>query len=98
WLLLDDAQDLGPELGDHPLGHHRANPLDQPRAQVAADALDGGRRHGGIEVHLELPAVLGVAAPAPGQAQASPTWAPSSGPTTVSRSGSARSVATRAMV
>jgi hypothetical protein len=56
----------------HPLGHHRADPLDHPRTQVAADALDGGRQHGGIGVHLELRAVLRVAAPAPGQAQAFP--------------------------
>jgi len=44
----------------------------------------------GIGVDLELSAVPGVAAPAPGQPQAFPTWAPSSGPTTVIRSGPVR--------
>ena len=69
-LGLDDGQDVGAEMRHHPLGHHRADPLDHPRTQVAADALDGGGQHGGIRVHLELPAVPGVGAPAPGQAQA----------------------------
>ena len=71
-LLFDDGQDVGAEMRHHPLGHHRADPLDHPRTQVGADALDRGRQHGGIRVHLELRAVLGVATPAPGQAQALP--------------------------
>jgi hypothetical protein len=59
-------------MSHHPLGHHRADPLDQPRPQVGPDALDRGRQHGGIGVHLKLPAVPGVGAPAPGQPQALP--------------------------
>jgi hypothetical protein len=29
-LGLDDGQDAGTEMGHHPFGHHRADPLDQP--------------------------------------------------------------------
>jgi hypothetical protein len=29
-LVLDDLQDAGAEMSHHPLGHHRADPLDQP--------------------------------------------------------------------
>ena len=71
-LLFDDGQDVGAEMRHHPLGHHRADPLDQPGPQVGADALDRGRQHGRIGVDLELPAIGGVAAPASGQAQALP--------------------------
>ena len=57
-------------MGHHPLGHHRPDPLDQPGAQVAADPLDRRRQHRRVGVHLELLAVFGMAAPAPGQPQA----------------------------
>ena len=29
-LLFDDRQDVGAEMRDHPLGHRRPDPLDQP--------------------------------------------------------------------
>ena len=67
-LLFDDGQDVGAEMRHHPLGHHRPDPLDQPGAQVAADALDRRRQHRRVGVHLKLLAVFGMAAPAPGQA------------------------------
>ena len=97
-LVLDNVQDARAEMGHHPLGHHRADPLDQPRPQVAADALDRGRQHGGIGMHLELPAIPGVAAPPPGQPQAFPDLGAQQRPHHRQRSGPVRSVATRAMV
>ena len=66
---LDDVHDVDAEVGDHPLGHHRADALDQARAQVPLDALGGGREHGGVGVHLELLAVLRVARPPAAQPQ-----------------------------
>src|SRR5258706_125919 len=69
-LLLDHAQGVGLEVGGDALGHPGTDALDEARAQVAADALDGGRQHGGVAGHLELLAVLGVALPAPFEAHA----------------------------
>ena len=62
-LVVDDVHDVDAEVGDHALGHHRADALDQARAQVSLDALGGGRQHGGVGVHLELLAVFRVARP-----------------------------------
>ena len=62
--------DVDAEVGDHAFGHHRADALDQARAQVALDALDGGGQHGGIGVNLELLAVFRVARPAAAHPQA----------------------------
>jgi hypothetical protein len=28
--FFDDGQDVGAEIGHHPLGHHRPDPLNQP--------------------------------------------------------------------
>ena len=38
-------------VGD-PAGGPRPDPLDQPRAEVALDALDGGRQHRGVRLDL----------------------------------------------
>ena len=61
--VVDDVHDVGAEVGDHAFGHHRADALDQPGAQVPLDALHGGRQHRGVGGHLELPAVPGVGRP-----------------------------------
>ena len=61
--VLDDVHDVDAEVRDHPFGHHRADALDQARPQVPLDARGGGGQHGGVGVHLELPAVLRVAGP-----------------------------------
>ena len=71
-LVLDDVHDVHAEMRDHALGHHRADALDQPRAQVLLDARDRGGQHRGIGVHLELPAVLRVGRPAAAQPQELP--------------------------
>ncbi len=68
-LVLDDVHDVHAEMRHHSFGHHRADALDQPRSQVLLDAGGGGGQHGGIGVHLELPAVLRVAGPAAAQPQ-----------------------------
>ena len=68
-LVVDDVHDVHAEMRDHPLGHHRADALDQPRAQVLLDARGRGGQHGGVGVHLELPPVPGVAGPPAGQPQ-----------------------------
>jgi hypothetical protein len=96
--LLDHLQGGLAEMVDDPLGHLGADPLDQSRAEVAADPLDGRRQHGVIGLDLELTAILGMARPErPRRRKLSPGCAPSSAPTTVSRSLD-RLVATRAMV
>ena len=43
---------------DDLLRQFRADPFDQPGAEVAADALPGGRQHGRVVLDVELPAVL----------------------------------------
>ena len=68
-LVLDDVHDVHAEMRDHAFGHHRADALDQPRAQVLLDARGGGGQHRGVGVHLELPAVPRVAGPAAAQPQ-----------------------------
>jgi hypothetical protein len=68
-LFLDHVQGGDTEVVDDPLGEPRSDPLDQPRAEVAADALHGGRQHGGVILDGELPAVLGVRSPASVQPQ-----------------------------
>jgi hypothetical protein len=62
-LLLDHLQGGLAEVIDDPLGHLGADALDQSRAEVAADALDGGGQHRLVGLDLELAAVLRVAAP-----------------------------------
>src|SRR6266536_3549531 len=71
--LLQDAERVHSKVVDDPLRHPGADALDQPGAEVAADALDGGREHGGVAVHLELAAVHSVVPPAPFHAQVL-TW------------------------
>jgi hypothetical protein len=56
-LFLDDAQDICPEVSDHPLGHHRADALDQPRSQITLDPLNRRGQHRRIRPHLELTAI-----------------------------------------
>ena len=68
-LVLDDVHDVHAEVRDHAFGHHRADALDQPRAQVLLDARGGGGQHRGVGVHLELPAVPRVGRPAAAQPQ-----------------------------
>ena len=68
-LVVDDVHDVHAEVRDHPLGHHRADALDQPRSQVLLDARGRGGQDGGVGVHLELPAVPGVGRPPAGQPQ-----------------------------
>jgi hypothetical protein len=63
-----------------PLGHPGPDSLDQPRAEVAADALDGRRKHRLVGLHLELAAVLGMAFPAAPQTQAFPGLRPKQRP------------------
>jgi hypothetical protein len=70
--LLDHLQGGRAEVVHDPLGHPGPDPLDQPRAQVAADSLDGCRQDGGVGLDLELTAVLGMAGPPAPQAQALP--------------------------
>ena len=98
-LLLDHPQRVHAEVPDDPAGGPRPDPLDQPRAEVAFDALDRGRQHRGVRVDLELPPVPAGASPTgPTSRRLSPGCTPSSAPTTVSRSVPERSVATRAIV
>ena len=52
------------EVLDDPVGDPRADALDQARAEIAADALDGGGKDGGVVLDGELLAVLGMGAPA----------------------------------
>jgi hypothetical protein len=61
---LDDLQRLQAEVLHDPLGDPRADALDQAGAQVAPDALHGGRQHRRVVLHGELAAVLRVRAPA----------------------------------
>jgi hypothetical protein len=56
-VLLDDLQGGLAEVVHDPLGHLGPDPFDQPRAEVAADPLDGRRQHGGVGLDLELAAV-----------------------------------------
>src|SRR5699024_6471161 len=63
-LVLDDFQCVGTEVLHDAFGHLRADALDQPGAQVTADPLHRRRQDGGVVVHVELLAVLGVRAPA----------------------------------
>src|SRR5262245_25126482 len=58
----------------------RPDPLDQAGAEVAPDALDVGRQHGRVAVHLELPPVLRMAAPPPGEPEALPRLHPGERP------------------
>ena len=67
--LLDDVHDVHAEMRHHALGHHRADALNQPRSQVLLDARGRGGQHGGVGVHLELPAVPRVSRPAAAQPQ-----------------------------
>jgi hypothetical protein len=69
-LLLDHLQGGLAEVVDDPLGHLRADPLDQPRAEVTADSLNGGGQHRLVHLNLELAAVLGMARPPALQPQA----------------------------
>jgi hypothetical protein len=62
-VLLDHLQGGLAEVVDDPLGHLGTDPFDQPRTEVAADSLDGGRQHGLVGLDLELPAILWVAGP-----------------------------------
>ncbi|WP_328618748.1 hypothetical protein OHS18_13120 [Amycolatopsis sp. NBC_00355] len=71
---LDNLENVDAEVLDRPVGHHRADAFDQPGAEVAVDALDRGRQHGGAGVDLELLAVFGVAAPPAFQSQAANTY------------------------
>ncbi len=66
-LVVDDVHDVGAEVADHPLGHDRADALDQAGPQVPADALLGRGQDGRVGVDLELPAVLQVGRPAAAQ-------------------------------
>jgi hypothetical protein len=66
--LLNHLQGGLAEVVHDPLGHLGADPFDQPRAEVAADSLDGRRQHGDVGLDLELAAVLGVAGPPSPQA------------------------------
>lgn len=63
-LVLDDVERVEAEVLDYPVGEHRADALDQTGAQIAADALDGGREDRRVVVHRELLAVLRVRGPA----------------------------------
>jgi hypothetical protein len=74
--LLDHLQSGRAEVVHDPLGHLGADPFDQPRAEIAADPLDGRRQHSGVALDQELAAVLGVAGPAALQAQALPGLCP----------------------
>ena len=62
-------------VGD-PAGGPRPDPLDQPRAEVAVDALDRGRQHRGVRLDLELPPVAWVRAPPADQPQGLPRLHP----------------------
>ncbi len=62
-IALDDVEGLLLEPLDDPLGHDRADPLDQPRAEVFLDPGDRGGDGAFAEDDLELLAVLGMAAP-----------------------------------
>ena len=68
--VVDHRERLLAEALDDPLGHLRADPLDHPRAEVFADAVDRGGQDDAAALGDELPAVLGVALPAPGQLHA----------------------------
>jgi hypothetical protein len=63
-----------------PLGHLGTDPLDQPRAEVAADPLHRRRQHRVIGLDLELAAVLGRTGPPAPQAQALPRLCPKQRP------------------
>ena len=80
WLLLDHPQGVHAEVPDNPGGGPRPDPLDQTGAQVAFDALDGGRQHRGVRVDLELPSVAWVRAPPAHQPQALPRLDPEQRP------------------
>jgi hypothetical protein len=63
-VLLEHPQGVDAELVDDALGHLGADAPDQPGAQVAADALDGGGQHRPVAAHLELTPVQRMVPPA----------------------------------
>src|SRR5439155_23840847 len=65
--LVDDAQRSLAKGFHDPSGEVRADPLDQPGAQIALDALDGVRRRGAELVRLELQTVVPVLRPVVGR-------------------------------
>jgi len=69
-LVLDDFQSVHPEGGHQARGHDLADAPDEPRAQVLLDAGEGGGGDRGVGGDPELPSVLRVVDPAPGQPQA----------------------------
>src|SRR5215211_6693699 len=80
WGLLDHLEGGLAEMLDDPLGHLGADPLDQSRAEIAADPLNRRWQHGGVGLDLELAAVLGMAGPAAPQPQALPRLSPKQRP------------------
>ena len=62
-VVVDDREGRLAEGVDDPPGHDRADPLDQPAAEVPLHPLERGRERGAVVERLELPAVLGVVAP-----------------------------------
>jgi hypothetical protein len=68
-VFVEHAQRVGTEALDDASGGDRADPLDQPGAQVALDTLDGGREDLCAPLGLELAAILLVGRPGPLQPQ-----------------------------